>query len=897
MTRKNKYILAFFSCLVLSLVFVQTASALDVGTNEITNTVQLSADSPIKIAARIINVAMMFLGIIAVSLIIFAGFKWMTSQGNEENIAAAKKILKNAIIGLLIILSSWGIVSFILGRLIGDTGNQGADGGAGGRTGLGLGSGAMGSCTVQSVYPEPEQREVPRNTAIIVTFKEDVKLDTVCVDTSGGACACDNTSACNRLNKEHFKLYEGSDAPADASSTDAIVTHPAGDNKTLVVTPVTPIGSPSGNLWYTAYLSNDIEATSGCANGAATCGMFSTCATDYYRWQFEVSNKLDLTPPQVVVNGIFPEPDKLRDTVSISSSLVAATGKFRVNGTPKAHIAAQPGTVAGNPGQQPATVSLEPNYNESGITSFSITSILGNKAQLYKGSTSLGVADFNNNNVTFPGYLTLSVGGDGSHPVGSMWTVTVSAAQTADTITVGNDAYTFVSGSAGGYHIEISSNPAQQAMRIAAALSSREDISASVNGVDNTVVDIEARVGGISGNTISLATNNQATISVNQMQGGADNSETVVVKDQKDKAMNSTIQINFNEAVNPVTVSGNAGDVFQTIQVVNDDTAAASNGSVCTTNNQCASYNCTGGYCVGDYVDGKFEISNGYKTLEFRTNNECGMNGCGEKIYCLPADSNLQVKIKTASLVDCASNDDCAAKAPYNTCVDSAGLFKSCRDDNGKNHPAAKIIPMVGVMDAAFNSLDGNRDDNADGPISFYDENEKLAAYKDNYRWSFFVNSQIDATPPKIRTITPDSSGSSGGLSDPIVIEFDKLIMSSSLKSGSVKLSMGTTTVEHKLLNLRSTTNVPTGYWTTSENLDYSPLDGQPDITRAQINHSMFGENINYISQVGSGVKDIYQNCFKPSSGPDCIADQNNPSCCNGHASSILDSNGNCAVN
>ncbi len=888
--------MAGFSCLILGLASIHGVSALDVGTNEITNTIQLTSASPITIAARIINIFMMFLGIIAVGLVIFAGFKWMTSKGNEEQIEAAKKILKNAVIGLVIILSSWGIVTFILGRLIGNTGVGGpGNNGSAGQTGVGLGAGALGSCTVQNVYPEPEQKEVPRNTAVIITLKEDVDLSTVCVNASDSACACDNTSACNRLNQNNFKIYEGSGAPAAASTTAAIVNHPAGDNRTLVVTPLLPLGSPSNNVWYSVYLSNDIKATTGCPNGVASCGLFDTCATDYYRWQFEVSNKLDLTPPQITVNGVFPEADKEKDVVTVNSTLASAFGSLKVNGTPQAYIPAAVVEVTPNPGQ-PATIVLENNYNETSDTVFSVSSILGNKAKLQKGSDVLGVADFNgSNSVNFPGYFALNVGGDGSHPVGNMWKVTIAAAQKGDTIIVGADTYNFISATSSGYNIKIDSGPSQQAINIAAALSGRSDVSASVASASVTV-DIQAKVGGFAGNSINLDTNNHTLFTVNQMRGGVDADEGVVVKDQKDKPMNSTIQINFNEAVNPVTVSGNAGDVSQTIQVVNANNLAKSNGGACTQNSDCVSYNCENNLCSGNYVDGKFEISNGYKTLEFRTNNECGMNGCGEKIYCLPADSNLQIRIRTASLVDCSTDDDCAAKAPYTACVDNAGLFKSCRDTTGQNHPLAKIVPMIGVMDSAFNALDGNRDKNADGPISFYDENVQNAAYKDNYRWSFFVNSKIDATPPEIRNIYPAMATSSVDLSAPIIIEFNKLIMSSSLKSGSLKSTVGTTTVEHKLLNLRSTTNVPTGYWTTSENLDFSPLDGQPDITRAKINHSMFGESIDYISQAGSGVKDIFQNCFKPSSGPDCIATQENPSCCNGTSTSILD-DGNCAIN
>jgi hypothetical protein len=66
---------------------------------------------------RIINIILSFLGIIAVVLIIFAGFQWMTAAGNEEQIKKAKGLLKNAVIGLAIILMAWSITYFIMTRL------------------------------------------------------------------------------------------------------------------------------------------------------------------------------------------------------------------------------------------------------------------------------------------------------------------------------------------------------------------------------------------------------------------------------------------------------------------------------------------------------------------------------------------------------------------------------------------------------------------------------------------------------------------------------------------------------------------------------------------------------------------------------------------------------------
>jgi amino acid transporter len=73
---------------------------------------------------RIINVALTILGLLLVVLIIFAGFRWMTAGGNEDTVKNAQGILKNAIIGLIIIILAWSISRFILIRLEKITTNQ-----------------------------------------------------------------------------------------------------------------------------------------------------------------------------------------------------------------------------------------------------------------------------------------------------------------------------------------------------------------------------------------------------------------------------------------------------------------------------------------------------------------------------------------------------------------------------------------------------------------------------------------------------------------------------------------------------------------------------------------------------------------------------------------------------
>ena len=67
--------------------------------------------------ANIIRLSLGFLGVGALILMLYAGFMWMTSAGNEDKVRQAKKILWGAIIGLAIILSAFAITTFVIRNL------------------------------------------------------------------------------------------------------------------------------------------------------------------------------------------------------------------------------------------------------------------------------------------------------------------------------------------------------------------------------------------------------------------------------------------------------------------------------------------------------------------------------------------------------------------------------------------------------------------------------------------------------------------------------------------------------------------------------------------------------------------------------------------------------------
>ncbi len=123
MNRISKKNLLIFFLISAGLLVSNFVLAQGFGTNEVGTGLNgaLATTDPRTIVGRIINIALGFLGVIAVGLIIYAGFLWMSSGGDEEKLTKAKSLLKNAVIGLVIVLSSWAIATFIISRLSGAT--------------------------------------------------------------------------------------------------------------------------------------------------------------------------------------------------------------------------------------------------------------------------------------------------------------------------------------------------------------------------------------------------------------------------------------------------------------------------------------------------------------------------------------------------------------------------------------------------------------------------------------------------------------------------------------------------------------------------------------------------------------------------------------------------------
>ncbi|NCO05263.1 MAG: hypothetical protein GW939_03930, partial [Candidatus Magasanikbacteria bacterium] len=98
-------------------VFAQGVQGDVFGVAEFADQTALGSGDIRSVVAQIINVFLGLLGVIAVVLIVYAGYLYLTANGNEDQISRAKKILINAVIGLAIILSSFAIARFVIRSL------------------------------------------------------------------------------------------------------------------------------------------------------------------------------------------------------------------------------------------------------------------------------------------------------------------------------------------------------------------------------------------------------------------------------------------------------------------------------------------------------------------------------------------------------------------------------------------------------------------------------------------------------------------------------------------------------------------------------------------------------------------------------------------------------------
>ena len=327
---------------VVATFFVAPASlAQDDVAADVAASAGLSSANLVTVIGNAISWFLGFLGLILLIIFIYAGFLYMTAGGDPDKVKKAKAWMKNGVIGLVIILLSYSIVTYII-SVFGEV--TGGGGGGGTETPSeytpgGLASGSFGS-VIQDHYPGVGET-VPRSVAIQVTFK--TELDPASIFATGYTCTDKETKAActpsqelintgksclctGQLNIAAIQLYracdtvypEGAVIPENYQYVDENRTNPALCNQWLGDPPAEDkfitggtfnltanyrtiffvsnpmLGSEVNDVTYFVNLTNNIKKL------GAVAGIFSGAQTESYQWNFTTNTQIDRTPPYII---------------------------------------------------------------------------------------------------------------------------------------------------------------------------------------------------------------------------------------------------------------------------------------------------------------------------------------------------------------------------------------------------------------------------------------------------------------------------------------------------------------------------------------------------------------------------------------------------------------------
>lgn len=74
-------------------------------------------DAFFKYIAKAVQLMLVALGIIFLCLIIYGGLEWMQAMGNDEKVKKAQDILRNSVIGLIIVVGAYAMANFATSAL------------------------------------------------------------------------------------------------------------------------------------------------------------------------------------------------------------------------------------------------------------------------------------------------------------------------------------------------------------------------------------------------------------------------------------------------------------------------------------------------------------------------------------------------------------------------------------------------------------------------------------------------------------------------------------------------------------------------------------------------------------------------------------------------------------
>ncbi|MFA6428551.1 MAG: hypothetical protein WCW02_03350 [Candidatus Buchananbacteria bacterium] len=118
----NKTFLVLLTLAIICLPSIALAALTPANYGNYVSSLNLGTADLFTTVINAVNWVLSLLVLIAVIIILYGGFVWMTAGGNDDKISSAKGTISAGVIGLIIILAAYAIASFVITQFSGITG-------------------------------------------------------------------------------------------------------------------------------------------------------------------------------------------------------------------------------------------------------------------------------------------------------------------------------------------------------------------------------------------------------------------------------------------------------------------------------------------------------------------------------------------------------------------------------------------------------------------------------------------------------------------------------------------------------------------------------------------------------------------------------------------------------
>ena len=124
--KKSIISIAIMTCAVFVVSVLSTASLSGSVSAQVSKGIDTATTSEMKgksidgdkgLIKTVVNVLLWAVGVLSVIMIIFSGFRYITSAGDTSKTKSAQSTLIYSVVGLIVAIMAWAIVNMVINRL------------------------------------------------------------------------------------------------------------------------------------------------------------------------------------------------------------------------------------------------------------------------------------------------------------------------------------------------------------------------------------------------------------------------------------------------------------------------------------------------------------------------------------------------------------------------------------------------------------------------------------------------------------------------------------------------------------------------------------------------------------------------------------------------------------